>query len=224
MISRRTKIIIIGLIVTLVLTLVVVVNFSFKGTPWGKADFTKKTEQYLSLVNYNIPNEYELSTIHSFKTGQYTSIIKIPNGIQFYVTEDYDNNLIDNYYVAKIEHTVTNEGMEVIKDLFGDSAKINLHIEEMGISEKLTENSSYGNLGRDIKVHATFHINLKNKFTNDEVLIEKCSNLLNWIRTKSYNSNVYISFDDGHVISINYDELLVMKKGDILKYAYKLQK
>ncbi|GGG77170.1 hypothetical protein [Paenibacillus radicis (ex Gao et al. 2016)] len=226
MISRRNKLIIIGVLILLMLAMVVSIHFSFKGTPWGRANFTQRTEQYLSKVNYNFSSEYKLSTVHSFKTGEYKSIITLPSGIQFEVLEDYSNNLFDNYYVAKVEHTVSNEASEAIRGIFDGNPRVTLHIGGgKDTNKKLTESSSYTNLNSDIKTHATFYVKLENKFTftDESILIEQCSKFIKWIKTNNYDANVFISFNDGYVINIRYDELRVIKDGDVLKHAVKIQ-
>ncbi|WP_155985637.1 hypothetical protein [Paenibacillus gorillae] len=208
------------------LAMVVIINFSFKGTPWGKANFTKRTQQYLSQINYDLPNEYDLSTIRSFKTGKYKSVITLPNGIYFQVLEDYSDQLFDNYYTAKVESTVSNEASKVIKSIFEDDSRVNLDMGGgYGINKKLTETSSYTNLSEDVKMHATLYITLVNSYTllDENIFNEKCSKLFEWITTNNYDSNVFISFNDGYVINIDYNELRVLKDEDVLRRAVKLK-
>ncbi|MFF2480218.1 hypothetical protein [Paenibacillus sp. NPDC058071] len=226
MISRRNKLIITGVLIFLLIFIIVSVNISFKGTPWGKANFTKRTEKYLSLANYNLPDEYKLSTVHSFKTGEYKSIITLPNGVQFQVLEDYSDELFDNYYIAKVEHSVSNETSAVMRGIFGGKSRAMLHIEGgKDINEKLSESSSYAILSRDIKIDATLYVNLENDFMfmDEDAFIKECSKFLKWITTTDYDSNVFITFNDGYVINIRYDELRMLKDEDVLKRAMKIQ-
>ncbi|MFF2093859.1 hypothetical protein [Paenibacillus sp. NPDC058174] len=223
--SYRNKVILIGVFILLLSAMTVIINFSFKGTPWGKANFTMRTEQYLSLAKYDLPNEYELSTVHSFKSGEYKSVITLPNGIQFQVLEDYSDQLFDNYYTAKVESTVSNEASIVIKSIFEGDSRVNLYMGGgKGINEKLTETSSYTNLSGDIKNHVFLYVHLTNNYTlmDEDIFNEKCSKLLKWITTNNYDSNVFISFNDGYVIDIKYNELRVLKDGDVWKKAVKI--
>ncbi|ACT03317.1 hypothetical protein [Paenibacillus sp. JDR-2] len=208
MISKRTKIIITGILLLLLSAIIVTLYFGYKGTPWGKANFHSKAVQYLNQSNYTIPNEYGISTIHSFITGDYMSIITLPNGIQFQVLEDYQKQLYDNYYASKIEHTISNEASDVVKDIFGGDARESFHMGDGYISRKLTETSSYTNLGRDIRINASFSVNLEDgsAFADEDALIRKCMRFLEWIKKNNYDSDVYISNEE-YAITIRLDEL-----------------
>lgn len=75
------------------------------GTPWGREAFSNNVEAYIKTKYPNIElKKQEVS--YSFKEMKYYSAITTDSGLIFRISTDYDNKLIDNYYVAMWESAV----------------------------------------------------------------------------------------------------------------------
>ncbi|MFD7523646.1 YfjL-like protein [Paenibacillus chitinolyticus] len=189
--------------------------FEVTGTPWGKTAFANQVEDYIQR-KYPSVNITKQTVSYSFKGMAYHSTVILNEGITIELRE-YDERIIDNYYVAKWEAKVTKEIDLFIKGNVNSNASAKLLINAANSEMEPYNNlSSFKEVSKYIQGKSKFFVYLSEDLLNEEALKEGLA-VIRWVEEKGYTSNLVFFVNKEPVIIIESDQIKSISSPEDLK-------
>ncbi len=134
------------------------------------------------------------------------------------ISTDYDNRLIDNYYVAKWEDEVSKLISLYINNEIEPGAKVRFIINAQNEELKAYKgNHSFVEFGDQFQDRVRLLVDLGTPKKIDAKQLQKCFKIVNWIKMQKYKTDIVFLFEDDLFIRVESKDLEKIKEWQNLK-------
>jgi len=191
----------------IVLCLSIFVYFNFNGNPWKSREFAQSVERYMKATYPEIAIKHQ-SVSYSFKEMKYYATVITNSDLAIRISTDNDNQLVDNYYVAKWEDEVSKSVSMYINKHIDPKAKVQFFIEAQNKELKAYKDYiSFVEFGDRFQDKAKLFIELGDPKEDDEKQLQECFKMVEWIVLQKYKVNIVFFFKNDPFIRIQNTDI-----------------